>query len=98
MEFKQVKPTLTGTPQGGIVSPILANIYLHELDQFIEHLCEQYSKGDARKRKVYAPYQELNMQRFLARKQGDETLAKTLLRKMRTMHSKDPFDQDVIRV
>jgi RNA-directed DNA polymerase len=28
--------TLTGTPQGGIVSPLLANIYLHELDQYME--------------------------------------------------------------
>src|SRR6266496_3495403 len=98
MEFKQVKPTLSGTPQGGIVSPILANIYLHELDRFMEHLCETYSKGDVRKRKVYAPYQELNMQRFLARKQGNEKLASDLLKQMRTMHSKDPFDQDFIRV
>jgi RNA-directed DNA polymerase len=28
--------TLTGTPQGGIVSPLLANIYLHELDKYME--------------------------------------------------------------
>jgi len=27
--------TLTGTPQGGIVSPLLANIYLHELDRYM---------------------------------------------------------------
>lgn len=32
---------LTGTPQGGIVGPILANIYLHELDIFMEQLCNQ---------------------------------------------------------
>jgi RNA-directed DNA polymerase len=31
-----IKETLTGTPQGGIVSPLLANIYLHELDKYIE--------------------------------------------------------------
>lgn len=98
MEFKQVTSTLTGTPQGGIVSPILANIYLHELDSFMEQLGEKYSKGDVRKRKVYAPYQELNMQRFIARKQGDENLAKDILKQMRTMHCKDPFDQDFIRV
>jgi len=28
--------TLTGTPQGGIVSPLMANIYLHELDMYME--------------------------------------------------------------
>lgn len=28
-------PTKEGTPQGGIVSPMLANIYLHELDKFV---------------------------------------------------------------
>lgn len=31
-----IKETLTGTPQGGIVSPLLANIYLHELDRYME--------------------------------------------------------------
>src|SRR5216683_1966445 len=31
-----VEETLTGTPQGGIVSPLLANIYLHELDRYME--------------------------------------------------------------
>ena len=35
MEFKEVHRTLSGTPQGGISSPILANIYLHELDTFM---------------------------------------------------------------
>jgi RNA-directed DNA polymerase len=28
--------TLTGTPQGGVVSPLLANIYLHALDRYME--------------------------------------------------------------
>jgi group II intron reverse transcriptase/maturase len=28
--------TYSGTPQGGIVSPLLANVYLHELDKFME--------------------------------------------------------------
>lgn len=30
--------TYSGTPQGGIISPLLANIYLHELDKFVMNL------------------------------------------------------------
>jgi RNA-directed DNA polymerase len=32
--------TLTGTPQGGIVSPLLANVYLSELDRYFQHVWE----------------------------------------------------------
>lgn len=36
----------TGTPQGGIISPILANIYLHHvLDLWIERVIKKKSKG-----------------------------------------------------
>ena len=33
LEDGQWHPTTLGTPQGGVISPLLANIYLHELDQ-----------------------------------------------------------------
>jgi RNA-directed DNA polymerase len=36
MEGKLFKDTKLGTPQGGIISPLLANIYLHELDKYME--------------------------------------------------------------
>ncbi len=36
MYRKDFEETLIGTPQGGIVSPLLANIYLHELDRYME--------------------------------------------------------------
>ena len=36
MERKLFKNTVQGTPQGGIISPLLANIYLHELDKYME--------------------------------------------------------------
>jgi group II intron reverse transcriptase/maturase len=41
--------TFSGTPQGGIISPLLANIYLHELDMFVEGMIATYNKGDKRK-------------------------------------------------
>ena len=44
--------TLTGTPQGGIVSPLLANIYLHELDRYMEsNYLNLDSHARARRRK-----------------------------------------------
>ena len=34
--------TYSGTPQGGIISPLLANIYLHELDKFVMKLKSEF--------------------------------------------------------
>lgn len=36
MEGKLFRDTNLGVPQGGIVSPLLANVYLHELDRYME--------------------------------------------------------------
>jgi RNA-directed DNA polymerase len=52
MHQREVQETMTGTPQGGIVSPLLANIYLHELDRYMESKYLNLSKHErARRRK-----------------------------------------------
>lgn len=40
----QYNNTYSGTPQGGIISPLLANIYLHELDKFVMKLKAEFDK------------------------------------------------------
>ena len=50
MEDWRYYDTLSGTPQGGIISPLLANIYLNELDRFVEDaLTPAYTRGKYRK-------------------------------------------------
>ena len=36
LEEWKYRETLSGAPQGGIASPVLSNIYLHKLDDFVE--------------------------------------------------------------
>jgi RNA-directed DNA polymerase len=61
MERKLFKDTKLGTPQGGIVSPLLANVYLHELDKHMEKYdLSSYERSGRRKRRLanfaYARY------------------------------------------
>ena len=50
MEDWRYHDTLSGTPQGGIISPLLSNIYLDKLDRFVEKmLLPVYNHGDRRR-------------------------------------------------
>lgn len=45
MEDWKYHGTYSGCPQGGILSPILANIYLNELDKFVENLKKSFDSN-----------------------------------------------------
>lgn len=53
MEGTLFKKTSEGTPQGGIISPLLANIYLHEIDEWMDerYLGLNYNEKNRRRRR-----------------------------------------------
>jgi group II intron reverse transcriptase/maturase len=84
-------PTLSGVPQGGVVSPVLSNIYLHKVDEYVETvLIPQYTRGVGRKPNL--AYRSVNKQAQRARRRGDRTKVRELRRRMHSMPSHDPRD------
>ncbi len=49
MEAGHYHGTYSGTPQGGVVSAMLMNVYLHELDRFVGTLQETFNRGIMRR-------------------------------------------------
>lgn len=70
MENWQYHRTYSGSPQGSIVSPILANICLNELDQFVHNL--DYNKG--KRRSNNPQYQHIGYEKRKLRRQLKDTM------------------------
>ncbi|RXF70552.1 reverse transcriptase domain-containing protein [Arcticibacter tournemirensis] len=41
--------TYSGTPQGGIISPVLANIYLDKFDKYVKEYIKSFNKGETKR-------------------------------------------------
>jgi hypothetical protein len=83
--------TLSGVPQGGVVSPILSNIYLDRLDKFAETvLMPEYTRGVTRA--ANPEYARLTRAISDAWRRGDRRAVRQLRAQRRGVPRGDPRD------
>jgi RNA-directed DNA polymerase len=110
MENWKFHDTFSGTPQGGVASPILANIYLHELDEFVAGVKAEFNRGNRRapnrEYKLISGAIERLMKRIDAYKANGDTprvekakreLAELYLRR-KALSSSNPMDANYRRL
>ncbi|MDK9500174.1 reverse transcriptase domain-containing protein [Streptomyces katrae] len=97
LENWQWKATLSGAPQGGVASPVLSNIYLDQLDQFVEQqLIPEYSRGEHRRKNP--EYHRLDARMQWAKRHGDHAKAERLRKLKLSIPSRDPEDPEFRRL
>lgn len=97
MEDWKYNKTLSGSPQGGVLSPLLSNIYMNELDKYAEEeIIPQYTMGT--RRAESKEYKQINFQVKKSLKNKNIPEYKRLLKLMRNMPSKDTYDPKFKRI
>jgi len=100
IEDWQYKPTYSGTPQGGNLSPILSNIYLNELDQCMAAKIKEFNKGRKRqgRREYWRVCERRKRAKEKARQTGDWTVYKALTQEMLATQATEPQDASFRRM
>jgi len=89
--------TYSGTPQGGVLSPLLANIVLHELDSYVEQeLIPNYTNGKMKRRDP--EYNRLNVAMTYAKQKGQIAKYEALRERKRYLPSQVTNDVEYRRL
>ena len=94
LEFNIRKTNIIGT--GSIISPILSNIFLHQLDVFVNSLKIKFDKGN--KPKLNKEYKHIAYSIQKAKKKGEIDKIKGLVKSLRLISSIDNFDPNYRRL
>jgi group II intron reverse transcriptase/maturase len=97
MEDWKYNVTYSGTPQGGVISPLLANIYLNDFDQWVEaQLIPEHTKG--KRRQTNPAYREVSKLIRRAQEKGESEEVKVQIKLRRKLPSINPNDPDYRRL
>ena len=88
--------TDSGTGQGSVCSPILANIYLDKLDRYMEQVIERDNLGKYRKQNP--EYTKARRKLKKAKASGDTGVVKSAVKKLKSTPSTDVMDSGFRRV
>lgn len=99
--------TFSGTPQGGIISPVLANIYLDKFDKYINEYISKFNRGKDRKRTAEYRKNEvaLSKARNALKNASNEAERQTAISSIRQLEKErvnipysDPMDKSYARL